>query len=132
MVKNHPAIGVIDAIIEVVAELAAADGLADDLSNSGGGGCDQKAPRLGENLNGLGKEAVQLGIDHFGQAFERRHSVIVVGGEPTADVEQFEIETATLGFGEYPGGQVLLGDFGILRNRWSLTSKFRTMNLNDS
>jgi hypothetical protein len=37
MVKNDSAIGVRDTVIEVVAELAAADRLTDDLGNSGGG-----------------------------------------------------------------------------------------------
>src|SRR5215471_9822791 len=36
VVKDHAAVGVVDAVIEVVAELAATDGLADDLGHGGG------------------------------------------------------------------------------------------------
>ena len=38
MVEDHAAVGVIDTVIEVVAELAATDGLADDLRDCGSGG----------------------------------------------------------------------------------------------
>jgi hypothetical protein len=55
MVKNHPAIGVIDAIIEVVAELAAADGLADDLSNRVAADATRKRPGLARISMGSGK-----------------------------------------------------------------------------
>src|SRR4029453_5489144 len=106
VVEDHAAVGVIDAVIKVVAELAATDGLADDLSDSGGGGGDQESPRLGENLDRLGKQAVQLGIDRFGQAFEGGDGVIVVGGEAATDVEQLEIEAAHPGLGEDAGSQV--------------------------
>ena len=37
VVEDHAAVGVIDAVIEVVAELAATDGFADDLGDGGGG-----------------------------------------------------------------------------------------------
>ena len=55
VVEDHAAVCVIDAVIEIVAELAATDGLADDLGDGGGGGGDQEPPRLGENLDRLGK-----------------------------------------------------------------------------
>jgi hypothetical protein len=64
VVEDYAAVSVIDAILEVVAELAATDGLADDLGDGGGSGGDQESPRLGENLDRLGKQAVQ--IDHIG------------------------------------------------------------------
>src|SRR5262245_40507524 len=49
MVEDHAAVGVIDAVIEVVAELAAPDSFADYLGDGGGGRGDQEPPRLGEN-----------------------------------------------------------------------------------
>ena len=95
----------IDAVIEVVAKLAATDGLADDLGDGSGGGGDQESPRLGENLDRLGKKAVQLGIDRVSQALEGGDGVIVVGGEAATDIEQLEIEAARFGLGKDAGGQ---------------------------
>ena len=37
MVEDHAAVGVIDAVIEIIAELATTDSLADDLCDGGGG-----------------------------------------------------------------------------------------------
>src|SRR5262249_12680309 len=49
VVEDYAAVGVIDAVIEVVAELAAMDGLAGDLGHGGRGGGDQvlRRPRAG-------------------------------------------------------------------------------------
>ena len=51
VVEDHAAVGVIDAVVEVIAELAATDRLADDLRDGGGGGGDEEPPRLRENLD---------------------------------------------------------------------------------
>src|SRR5437868_2240832 len=51
VVKDHAAIGVIDAVIEIVTELAATDGLADDLGDGSGSGGDQETPRLSQDLD---------------------------------------------------------------------------------
>src|SRR5262245_45867644 len=106
VVEDHTAVGMIDTVIEIVTELATTDSLADDLCDCGGSRGDQKPPWLGENFNGLWKETIQLGIDRFGQALERRDGIIVMRREPTTDVEQLEIEAAALGFGEDSGGQM--------------------------
>src|SRR5215510_13034458 len=106
VVEDHATVGMIDTVIEIVAELATTDSLADDLCDRGGGRGDQKPPGLSKNFNGCGKKAVQLSIDRFGQALERRDGIIVVGWEPTADVKQLELKAAALGFGEDSGGQV--------------------------
>src|SRR5262249_57667694 len=106
VVEDHTAIGLIDAVIEIVAEFAATDGLADDLCNGSGRGGDQKPPRLGENLNRSGKKAVQFGIDRFGQALESRDGAVVMGGEATTDGEQLKVEAARSGLGEDAGGPV--------------------------
>src|SRR5215813_15388516 len=100
VVEDHAAVGMIDTVIEIVAELATTDSLADDLCDRGGGRGDQKPPGFSKNFDGCGKKAIQLSIDRFRQALERRDGIIVVGREPTADVEQLEIEAATLGFRE--------------------------------
>src|SRR5664280_2262166 len=42
VVKDHPAIGVIDAVVEIVTKSALADGFAYDLGDGGCGGGDQK------------------------------------------------------------------------------------------
>src|SRR5262245_39322902 len=106
MVEDHAAVGVIDTVIEVVAKLATADGLADDLGDSGHSGSDQKPPRLSENFDGRRKKTIQLGVNRFGQAFERGHRVVVVSRKAATDVEQLEIKAAGLGFGKDAGGQV--------------------------
>src|ERR1035437_1074995 len=53
VVKDHAAIGVIDTVIDVVAKLAAAERLADDLGDGGGSRCNQETPRLSEDFNRL-------------------------------------------------------------------------------
>src|SRR5262249_7015006 len=58
VVEDHAAEGVVDAVVQVVAELAAAHGLADDLGDRGGGGGDEEPPRLGEDLKGRREKAV--------------------------------------------------------------------------
>ena len=55
VVKDHAAIGVIDAVIDVVAKLAVADGLADDLGDGGGGGGHQETPWLSEDFDRFGE-----------------------------------------------------------------------------
>ena len=57
----------IDAIVKVVAQLAAANRFADGLGQRRSGEGDQEAARLGNDLNRLGKEAIQLGVDLAGQ-----------------------------------------------------------------
>src|SRR5262249_44325067 len=106
MVEDHAAIGMIDTVIEIVAELATTDSLADDLCDRGGGRGDQKPPGFSKNFDGCWKKAVQLSIDRLGRAFERGEGIIVGGRDPTADVEQLELKAAALGFGEDSGGQV--------------------------
>ena len=60
VVENHAAEGVVDAVVHVVAELPAADGLADDLGNGSGGGRHEEPSGLRENLDWMRKQAVQL------------------------------------------------------------------------
>jgi hypothetical protein len=54
VVKDDSAVGVIDAVIEIVTTLAAADGLADDLGDGCRSGGDQEPPRLGKDFDRLG------------------------------------------------------------------------------
>ncbi len=106
VVKDRTAIGVVDAVVDVVAKLAAANGLADDLSDGGGGGGHQEPAWLGQDFDRFGEQPVQFGVDHFRQSPEGRDSVVVVGGETAADVEQLEIEAARSGLREDSGGQM--------------------------
>ena len=96
----------IDAIVEIVTKLAAADGLADDLGDGGDGAGDQETPRLGKDFDRFGEKAVQLGVQHFGEFLEGWDRVVVVGGKTTADVEQLEIETARPGLCKDAHGQL--------------------------
>ncbi len=106
VIKDHAAIGVIDAVVEIVTKLAAADGLADDLGDGGGGGGDQETPRLSKDFDRFGEKPVQLGVDHFGEFPEGRDRVVVVGRKTTADIEELEIEATRLGLRENARGQV--------------------------
>jgi hypothetical protein len=92
VVKDHAAIGVIDAVVEIVTKSALANGFAYDLGDGGGGGGDQETPRLSKDFDRFGEKTVQLGVDHFGEPPEGRDRLVVVGRKTTADVEEFEIE----------------------------------------
>src|SRR5262245_66102117 len=50
VVEDHATVGMIDTVIEIVAELATTDSLADDLCDRGGGRGDQKPPGLSKNF----------------------------------------------------------------------------------
>jgi hypothetical protein len=106
VVKDDAAIGVIDAVIEIVTKLAAADGLADDLGDGCGRGGDQEPPRLSKDFDRFGEKSVQLGVNHLRESPERRDRLVVVGGKTTADVEELEIEATRLGLRQDPRGQV--------------------------
>src|SRR5215831_51713 len=106
MIKDHAAEGVIHAVINVIAKLPSADGLAYDLGNRCGGGSDQKATRFSKDFDRLGKQTVQFGVDHFSQSSEGRDCGVVVGREATADVQEFEIKATSLGFVEDARGQL--------------------------
>ena len=56
MIKDHAAEGVTHAVINVIAKLPSADGLAYDLGNGCGGGSDQKATRFSKDFDRLGKQ----------------------------------------------------------------------------
>src|SRR5580704_17053154 len=92
VVKDRTAIGVVDAVVEIVTKLAPADGLADDPGDGGGGRGDQKTPWFSKNFDRFGEKAVQLGVDHFGDSPEGRDRVVVVGRKSATNVEELEIE----------------------------------------
>src|ERR1039458_6333208 len=58
VVKDHAAIGVVDAVIDIVTKLATAERLADDLGDGGGSRCNQETPRLSEDFNRLDRKSV--------------------------------------------------------------------------
>src|SRR5262245_55581208 len=98
MIEDHAAKGVVNSVVEVIAELAAANGFADDLGHGGGGGSDEKSPRFGENFDRAGKKSVQFGVDRSRQALEGRNGIVIVCWKAAADIKQLEIEAARLRF----------------------------------
>src|SRR5262249_25253978 len=100
-IEDHAAEGVVNAVVEVIAEFAAAHGLADDLGHGGAGGGDKEAPRFGEYLYGCRKQAVQLGVDRPGQALEGGDRVVVMSREAATDVEELKVEAARLRLRKY-------------------------------
>src|SRR5262249_3593102 len=74
----------------------ATDSLANDLGEGGGGRGDKKASRLGEDLERPGKEPVNLRVNGPGEALERGHRVVVMGGEPATDVEELQLKASGL------------------------------------
>lgn len=67
VVENDTRVGVIDTVIYVVAELAAANRLADDFGDCGAGGRDKKAPWLRKNLDRFWEKSVEFRVDCFGE-----------------------------------------------------------------
>src|SRR4029077_16356548 len=106
VVENHSAERMVDAVVQVVAELPAAHGLADDLSNGRRGGSHEETAGLRENLDRMRKEAVQFRIDGARELVEGRDRVVVVRREASADVEDLELDAARQGVGEDARGQL--------------------------
>ena len=72
-----------------------------------GGGGHQEPARLGQDLDVLREEPVELAVDGLGQFAERLDGVVVGRGEAAADVEQVQLgEAARPGLREDVGGQV--------------------------
>src|SRR5215469_2209524 len=106
MVKDHAAKRLIYAIINVVAKLAAANGLAYDLGDSVSGGGDQETARLSEDFDWFGEKTVQFSVNHFGDFGEVRNRYVIVSRETATDIEEFEIEATRFGFLENARCQV--------------------------
>ena len=66
VIEDHPVKGLVNAVIEIIAELAAADGFADDLGHGGGGGCDEEPTWLGKDFDRFWEKPVKLSIDRLG------------------------------------------------------------------
>ena len=82
---------VIHAVVDVVAAFAVAAGLADHLGHERGGGGHQEPARLGQDLDVLGEQPVEFGVDPPGQRLERLDLLVVGGGKAAADVEQLQL-----------------------------------------
>ena len=106
MVKDDAAEGVINAVVNVVAGLAVAHRFADDRRDGCGGGGHKEPARLGQDLDGFRKEAVNLGVDLPCQGAERLDVFVVGGGKAAADVENLERMSARFGFAHYRGRNI--------------------------
>ena len=106
MVEDHARVGVIDAIVHVVAEFLVAKRLPDDLAHGRARRGHQKPPRLREDLDLLGKQPIEFVVDRLGKSGELRHRGVVGRGKTAADIEQFEVEASRLRLGEDVGAEV--------------------------
>ena len=106
VVENDARESMINAVVDVVAGFPVPHGLADDARDGHGGSGDEKAARLGENLNVLREQPADLGIDLFRQPTERLHVFVVVRRETAADVEDLDFVPARLRFAHHRGGHV--------------------------
>ena len=71
----------------------------------------EEPARLGEDLDVLREQAVDLAVDDSRQFAERLHAVVIRRGETAADVEQVHLRVAAVfGFLEEVGGEVERGD----------------------
>ena len=94
VVENHSAERLIDAVVDVVTELALSESLADDLCDGGRRRGHQEASGLSEDFDWLRKQAVQFRVDRPSQRPECDNRVVVVSGESAADVQELELEPA--------------------------------------
>src|SRR5439155_20855902 len=106
MIENDAGKGLINAIVDVITLFAVAYGLANDPGNRSGGGGDEKAPRLGQNLDVFREEAVDFGIDLPGEQAERLDMFVVGRGKSAPDIEDFDFMPARLGLLHHGRGQV--------------------------
>ena len=106
VVEDHARIGVVNAVVDVVAELVVAKRLADDLRDGVARRGHEKAARLREDLDFLGKQPVEFVVDLLGKRAEFRHRGVVRRREAAADVEQFEVVAPRLGLVEDAGAKV--------------------------
>src|SRR5205823_3418353 len=63
VIKNNSAERMINAVVDVIAWFAVAHSFADDSRNASRRRCDQKSPRLGENLDIVVEQPVNLRVD---------------------------------------------------------------------
>ena len=88
MVEDHAGVGMIHTVVDIVAELPVAHGLAEDLGDGVPRSCDHEPPRLSQDLDVLREQAVELTVDERRQFTERLDAGIIGGGETATDVEQ--------------------------------------------
>src|SRR5258708_34689382 len=100
MIENDAAERVIDAVIDVVTGFASPNGFANNASDRGRCGRYQESARLRQNLNVLGEEPLNLGVDLLRQCAERFDVSVVRSGEATPNVEDFDFAAARLGLAQ--------------------------------
>ena len=84
----------VDAVVDVVAEFVVPHRLADDLGDGVTRRGHEEPTRLGEDLDLLREQPVELVVDLLGQVAELGHARVVGRGEPATDIEQLEGEAA--------------------------------------
>ena len=106
MVEDNAAESVINAVIDVVTRLAVANSFADDRSDGCRSSCHEEPSGLGEDLDFLGKKAIDFSVYFLRQRAEWFDVLVVRGGKATADVENLDFVSATLGFVHHCRGNV--------------------------
>src|SRR5262249_36364525 len=95
VIEDHAAERLIDAIVDVITELSTTHGFPNDLADGGRSRGHEKPSGFGEDLDRWGKESIEFRVDRMREVFECGDRIVVVRGEPSADVEQLELETAS-------------------------------------
>ena len=98
MVEDNARVGVIYAVVDVVAAFTVALGLAYHFGYERGGGGDQESARFGENFDIFGEQSFQFGIYAICQFIERLHGGVVGRGKTAANVQECHIIAALLRF----------------------------------
>src|SRR4051794_5177495 len=94
MVKNNSREGMIDPVVDVVTRFAFTPGFADDFGDGGGGGRDDEAAWLGQDLDVFGEQPVNLRIDLSRQRSNRFDMRIVGRREAATDVDNLDFVPA--------------------------------------
>ena len=98
MVEYDAGKRVVYAVVDIIAALAVALGLADYFGHQRGGRSHQEPAGLGQDFDIFRKEAVEFGINAFGQFPKGLHAAVIPCGKAAADIQQLQVVAALLGF----------------------------------
>src|ERR1035437_4332257 len=98
VIEYDPGVGVVHAVIDVVAALPVAHRFTDDTRDCRGGARYQKPARLSQDFDILREQAVDLGVDLPGQHVEGLHGMVVGYREAASDVEDLDLMAAGASF----------------------------------
>ena len=87
VVEDLPRVGMVDAVVDVIAGLAVPVRLPDDLCNERAGICHEEPARLGKDLHVGREEPGDLGPEFYCKFFDGTDLGVVLHGKASADIE---------------------------------------------